>query len=88
MGVQEIKADAGAVVGRFDRLAGLTGHFHYVEKKGCFPSGSSGAHRQAAKFRFLDHMAPYLARLATEREPTTASRRRPSRPWPVGSRST
>ena len=119
MGVQEIKADAGAVVGRYDRLAGLTGHFHYAEKRGysgvglytrhaptavvqgvghpefdaegrwvevrfddpkrrhspwlsivsCyFPSGSSGPHRQAAKFRFLEHMAPRLAQLATERE--------------------
>ena len=119
MGVQEIKADSGAVVGRYDRVAGMTGHFHYAEKKGysgvglytrhapsavvqgvghpefdaegrwvevrfddarrrhspklsivsCyFPSGSSGPHRQAAKFRFLEHMAPHLARLATERE--------------------
>jgi len=119
MGVQEMKAGAEAVVGRFDRIAGLDGHFHYAEKKGysgvglytrhpptdvirgvgapefdaegrwvearfddpkrrhspklsivsCyFPSGSSGEHRQAAKFRFLEFMAPHLARLASQRE--------------------
>jgi exodeoxyribonuclease III len=32
--VQEIKAQASDVVGTFDTLAGLTGHFHYAEKKG------------------------------------------------------
>ena len=32
--VQEIKAQAPDVVGTFDQLAGLTGHFHYAEKKG------------------------------------------------------
>ena len=119
MGVQEIKAQADTVVGRFDKLGALTGHFHYAEKKGysgvglysrtlpsaviagigdaafdaegryietrfdnpkrarfkklsvisCyFPSGSSGEERQLAKFRFLALMAPYLHRLAGERE--------------------
>jgi exodeoxyribonuclease-3 len=119
MGVQEIKAGADAIVGRFDRFAGLAGHFHYAQKKGysgvglytrhaptevvrgigdtefdaegrwvevrfdrprrrhsphlsivsCyFPSGSSGELRQAAKYRFLERMAPHLARLATQRE--------------------
>ncbi|HWH82331.1 MAG TPA: exodeoxyribonuclease III [Burkholderiaceae bacterium] len=34
MGVQEVKAQADTVVGRFDRVAGLTGHFHYADKKG------------------------------------------------------
>lgn len=34
MGVQEIKAQADTVVGRFDKLGALTGHFHYAEKKG------------------------------------------------------
>ncbi len=33
-----------------------------------FPSGSSGDERQQAKFRFLDEIAPQLARLAAERE--------------------
>jgi len=32
------------------------------------PSGSSGEERQAAKFRFLDLLAPKLAELAAERE--------------------
>jgi exodeoxyribonuclease-3 len=34
MGVQEIKAQADTVVGRFDTVAGMTGHFHYADKKG------------------------------------------------------
>ena len=34
MGVQEIKAQAADVVGRYDSIAGLRGHFHYAEKKG------------------------------------------------------
>ena len=119
MGVQEIKAQADSVVDRFDRMAGMQGHFHYADKKGysgvgvysrrspsavvtgigdpefdaegryvevrfdqpqragipkfsivsCyFPSGSSGEHRQLAKYRFLDLMAPRLKRLAAERE--------------------
>jgi len=34
MGVQELKAQAADVQGRFDQLAGLRGHFHYAEKKG------------------------------------------------------
>ena len=33
-----------------------------------FPSGSSSDERQQAKFRFLDEIAPQLARLAAERE--------------------
>jgi len=33
-----------------------------------FPSGSSGEHRQQAKFRFLAKMARHLARLKAERE--------------------
>jgi exodeoxyribonuclease III len=34
LGVQEVKAQADDVAGRFDRLAGLKGHFHFAEKKG------------------------------------------------------
>lgn len=34
MGVQEIKAQADTVVGRFDLVAGMRGHFHYADKKG------------------------------------------------------
>ena len=32
--VQEVKAQAEDVAGRFDQLAGLKGHFHFAEKKG------------------------------------------------------
>jgi exodeoxyribonuclease-3 len=34
MGVQEVKAQADTVEGRFDVVAGMRGHFHYAEKKG------------------------------------------------------
>jgi len=34
MGVQEVKAQADTVVGRFDTVAGMAGHFHYADKKG------------------------------------------------------
>ncbi len=115
MGVQELKAQAPDVEGRFDALAGLKGYFHYAVKKGysgvglysrhepsdvvigigepefddegryvelrfdtparklslvsCyFPSGSSGDERQAAKYRFLDRIYPWLTALCTQRE--------------------
>jgi exodeoxyribonuclease-3 len=34
MGVQEVKAQAADVDGKFDAVAGMTGHFHYAQKKG------------------------------------------------------
>jgi len=34
MGVQEVKAQAGDVAGRFEQLAGMRGHFHFAQKKG------------------------------------------------------
>ena len=34
MGVQEIKAQAGDLAGRFEVVAGLKGHFHLAEKNG------------------------------------------------------
>ena len=34
MGVQEVKAQAADVEGRFDKVAGLQGYFHFAEKKG------------------------------------------------------
>ncbi len=34
MGVQELKAQADTVVGRFDTVAGMTGHFHYADRRG------------------------------------------------------
>ena len=113
--VQELKAQAADMAGRYDTLAGLRGYFHFAKKKGYsgvgiytrhepsdvitgigvpefddegrwielrfdtparrlsvvsvyFPSGSSGEERQQAKFRFLEQVAPVLARLAQGRE--------------------
>lgn len=34
MGVQELKAQAADVAGRFETLAGLRGHFHFADRKG------------------------------------------------------
>jgi exodeoxyribonuclease III len=34
MGVQEVKAQATDVAGRFETVAGLAGHFHFAQKKG------------------------------------------------------
>ena len=34
MGVQEIKAQAADVAGRFDTVGGMQGHFHFADKKG------------------------------------------------------
>ena len=34
MGVQEVKAQAEDVAGRFDQVAGMPGHFHFAQKKG------------------------------------------------------
>lgn len=113
--LQEVKAQAADIEGRFEQLAGLKGHFHFAEKKGysgvalytrhepsdvvvgygssefdaegryvelrfdtpsrkfsivsCyFPSGSSGEHRQQAKFRFLEEFDPFLCKLKQSRE--------------------
>ena len=32
--VQEVKAQAADVAGKFESLAGMTGYFHFAEKKG------------------------------------------------------
>ena len=113
--VQEVRAQAAEVQGRFEELAGLRGHFHFAQKKGysgvgvyskhapsdvivgygstefdaegrylevrfdtprrklsvisCyFPSGSSGDHRQQAKFRFLQEFDPHLSGLKGRRD--------------------
>ena len=34
MGVQEVKAQADDVAGRFEAVAGMQGHFHFAQKKG------------------------------------------------------
>ena len=33
-GVQEVKAQADTVAGRFDKVAGMHGHFHFADKPG------------------------------------------------------
>jgi exodeoxyribonuclease-3 len=34
MGVQEVKAQADHVAGRFETIGGMSGHFHYADRKG------------------------------------------------------
>ncbi|HIV70966.1 MAG TPA: exodeoxyribonuclease III [Candidatus Aquabacterium excrementipullorum] len=34
MGVQELKAQAADIAGKFESIAGMKGHFHHAEKKG------------------------------------------------------
>ncbi len=120
MGVQEVRAQAHDIDGRFDRIGSLRGRFHLAAKPGyagvglyakhvpsdvvagfgsrefdaegrwielrfdsasmrrpfarfsvisCyFPSGSSGPHRQAAKYRFLARLYPHLLALRGQRE--------------------
>ena len=105
--VQELKAQAGDIIGEIASPNGYQSYFHCAEKKGYsgvgiyarrqpdqvmegvgvpeidaegrylradfgplsvisiyFPSGSSGEHRQAAKFFFLDRFFPMLKELA------------------------
>jgi len=107
--VQELKAQAADMAREMMAAGGLTGHFHYAQKKGYsgvglylrqqpvrvvegvgiadidsegrylradvdrlsvisvyLPSGSSGPHRQAMKFSFMEHFFPHLRRLAAE----------------------
>ena len=66
-GDAEFDAEGRYVEARFDR-AGRKGLPQLSIVSCYFPSGSSGEHRQQAKFRFLDLMAPYLTRLGQERE--------------------
>lgn len=113
--VQEVKAQAEDVRGRFEKMADLNGYFHFAQNRGysgvgvytrqeptdvrvgfghpefdaegryvelrfdagavkrsiisCyFPSGSSGEHRQQAKFKFLEAFYPHLQQLKAERE--------------------
>ena len=65
-GDAEFDAEGRYVEARFDSAGARTARLSIVS---CyFPSGSSGEHRQAAKFRFLELMAPLPAALASERE--------------------
>jgi exodeoxyribonuclease III len=46
--VQEVKAQAADVAGRFETLAGLRGHFHFAEKKGYSGTGIYTRHEPSA----------------------------------------
>ena len=46
--VQEVKAQADDVTGRFDQLAGLKGHFHFAQKKGYSGVGIYTRHEPSA----------------------------------------
>ncbi|MFZ2652720.1 MAG: exodeoxyribonuclease III [Burkholderiaceae bacterium] len=45
MGVQEVKAQAVDVAGRFTALAGMNGHFHFAKKKGYSGVGMFTRHK-------------------------------------------
>jgi exodeoxyribonuclease-3 len=55
MGVQEVKAQAEDVVGRFDTVAGMAGHFHYAEKKGYSGVGLYSRKKPSAVIVGLGH---------------------------------
>jgi len=44
MGVQEVKAQAADVAGKFETLAGMAGHFHFAQKKGYSGVGAYTRH--------------------------------------------
>ncbi len=48
MGVQEVKAQAADVAGRFEAVAGMQGHFHYAQKKGYSGVGMYSRHAPSA----------------------------------------
>ena len=45
MGVQEVKAQAPDIAERFSSVAGMTGHFHFAQKKGYSGVGLYSRHR-------------------------------------------
>src|SRR5947209_15993055 len=53
--VQEVKAQAADVEGRFEEMAGPQGHFHFAQKK-----GYSGEMKVALEARHLDRKSPRL----------------------------
>jgi exodeoxyribonuclease-3 len=57
IGVADIDSEGRYLRADFERLSVISVYL---------PSGSSGAHRQAVKFRFMDHFFPHLKRLAAE----------------------
>lgn len=62
-GSEEFDAEGRYVETRYD-----TAHSKFSVISAYFPSGSSGEHRQAAKYRFLAAMLAHLVRLKAERE--------------------
>jgi len=48
MGVQEVRAQADLVAGRFDRIDAMQGHFHYADKKGYSGVGLYSRHTPTA----------------------------------------
>ena len=62
-GSQEFDAEGRWLEARFD-----TPQRKFSIVSSYFPSGTSGPERQEAKYRFLDEIAPLLARLKAERE--------------------
>lgn len=55
MGVQEVKAQAADVAGRFEQVAGLDGHFHFAEKKGYSGVGLYTRHTPSDVIQGLGH---------------------------------
>ena len=45
--VQEVKAQADDIAGRFEQLAGLQGHFHFAQKRATRVSASTRGMRPA-----------------------------------------
>ena len=57
MGVQEVKAQANDVAGRFEELAGLRGHFHFAQKKGYSGVGLYSRHEPSDVLTGIGHQA-------------------------------
>jgi exodeoxyribonuclease-3 len=55
MGVQEVKAQAEDVAGRFESLAGMAGHFHFAQKKGYSGVGLYSRRAPSAVIAGLGH---------------------------------
>ena len=55
LGIPDIDVEGRYLEARYGKLSVVSLYL---------PSGSSGEHRQAAKYQFMDHFFPYLARLA------------------------
>lgn len=55
MGVQEIKAQADDVAGRFERIGALNGHFHFAQKKGYSGVGLYARKKPSAVITGLKH---------------------------------